>query len=232
MLNFTIKKYKKMLAQNLINESILPLRTSDPATIALGLMEDLRVSHLPIVNNETFLGLISEGDILDQNTPLEPVGNHTLSLLRPYVLQDQHFYEVLRQVATQKLTIVPVLDNLGNYMGSITLDRVTQALAQICAVEQPGGIIVLEVNPHDYSLSEISRIVESNDAKVLSVFITSEVNSTRLEVTIKVNKIEVAPILQTFNRYNYSVIASFSEEVAYGEMIHDRFDSLMNYLNV
>lgn len=221
-----------MLAKNLISEAVVPLKTSDTGSVALRLMDELRVSHLPIVNNNTFLGLISDTDIFDLNTPLEPVGSHSLSLIRPYVLQDQHFYDVLRQVAAQKLTLVPVLDNIENYIGSITLERITKAMADICAVQQPGGIIVLEVNSNDFSLSEIARIVESNDAKVLSSFITSAINSPRLEITIKVTKIDVAPILQTFNRYDYSVIASFSEEVVLGELIHDRFDSLMNYLNV
>ncbi len=221
-----------MLAKDLISEAVIPLSTSDPATIATGVMDDLRVSHLPIVDNDTFIGLISETDILDMNAPGEPVGNHSLSSLRPYVWKDQHIYEVLRLVANQQLTLVPVLDDQGKYLGCITLGRIAQAMAEMGAVQQPGGVIVLEVNSHDYSLSEISRIVESNDAKVLSSFITSFIDSTRLEVTIKVNKIDVSSILQTFNRYDYIIVASFSEEILLGDLIHDRFDSLMSYLNV
>lgn len=221
-----------MLAKELISDKIVPLRTSDSANIALGWMEDLRVSHLPIVNNEMFLGLISETDILDMNLPQEAVGNHSLSLNRPYVLQNQHIYEVLRQMVGLKLTLVPVLDNLGNYLGCITPGRIIQAVAEMAAVQQPGGVIVLEMDNHDFSLSEIARIVESNDAKVLSSYVTSSLESPRIQVTIKVNKINIAPILQTFNRYEYSVIATYSEEVLFRDLIHDRFDSLMSYLNV
>ncbi|MFO7977567.1 MAG: CBS domain-containing protein [Bacteroidales bacterium] len=221
-----------MLAKDLISEAVIPLSPSDPATIAAGVMDDLRVSHLPIVDNDTFIGLISETDILDLNAPGEPVGSHALSSLRPYVWQGQHIFEVLRLVANQKLTLVPVLDDQSKYLGCITLGRIAQAMAEMGAVQQPGGVIVLEVNSHDYSLSEISRIVESNDAKVLSSFITSFIDSTKLEVTIKVNKMDVSPILQTFTRYDYIIVASFSEEILLGDLIHDRFDSLMSYLNV
>jgi acetoin utilization protein AcuB len=221
-----------MLAKDLISDAVIPLKTSDPATIALGWMDDLRVSHLPIVNNEKFLGLVSDADIYDVNTPDEPLGSHSLSLIRPYVLCHQHLYDVLRVVASQNLTLVPVLDDKGNYMGCITLARIAQSLADIASLQQPGGVLVLEVNNHDYALSEIARIVESNDAKVLSSYITSHPDTTRLEVTIKVNKIDLSPIIQTFNRYNYNIIASYSEESLFGDLIHDRFESLMNYLNI
>ena len=221
-----------MLAKDLISDEVMPLKTSDPASIALGWMDDLRVSHLPIVNNEKFLGLVSDTDIYDVNTPEEPLGNHSLSLIRPYVLCHQHLYEVLRVVASQHLTLVPVLDEKGNYKGCITLVRIAQTLADMASLQQPGGVLVLEVNNHDYALSEIARIVESNDAKVLSSYITSHPDSTRLEVTIKVNKIDLSPIIQTFNRYNYNIIASYSEESLFGDLINDRFESLMNYLNI
>lgn len=221
-----------MLAKDLLNDVVIPLKTSDEAASALAWMDELRISHMPIVNDEKFLGLISEADILNMNALSEPLGNHKLSLARPYVFHNQHFYDVIRIVAAQKLSLVPVLDNKENYLGCITLSRVVEEMATISSVEQPGGIIVLELNDHDYSLSEISRIVESNDAKVLSSYVNSFPESTRLEVTIKLNKIDLSAILQTFNRYNYTILASFSEESKFGELLNDRFESLMNYLNI
>lgn len=221
-----------MLAKDLLSDVVIPLKTSDEAASALAWMDELRISHMPIVNNEKFLGLISESDILNLNALDEPLGNHRLSLTRPYVFHSQHFYDVIRLVASQKLTLVPVLDVKENYLGCITLNRIVEEMASISSVQQPGGIIVLEVNDHDYSLSEISRIVESNDAKVLSSYVNSFPESTRLEVTIKVNKIDLSSILQTFNRYNYTILASFSEESKFDELLNDRFESLMNYLNI
>ncbi len=221
-----------MLAKHLITETIMPLRTSDTGITALNWMEDFKISHLPIVNNKEFLGVISETDIYNLNKPDEPLGNHSLSLTRPYILYNQHFYDSIKLMSEQSLTLVPVIDEKNIYLGSITLQTLVQKIADMSSIDQPGGIIVIQINNIDYSLSEIARIVESNDAKVLSSHITSFKDSTKIEVTIKVNKIDTSSIIQTFNRYDYIVTASFSEESNYDDLINDRYNLLMNYLNL
>lgn len=221
-----------MLAKDILNDTITSLRTSDTAVTALSWMDDLRLSHLPIVNNKAFLGLISETDIYDMNKPDEPLGNHNLSLIRPYVYDNQHFYDAVKLMSEQNLTLIPVLDKNGVYLGSITLSELLNKFGNIASIDQPGGIIVIQLNSIDYSLSEIARIVESNDAKVLSSYITSHKDSTKFDVTIKVDKIDISPILQTFNRYDYIVKASFSEERNYDDIINDRYNMLMNYLKI
>ncbi len=221
-----------MLSKSLYNELVIPLKTSDTGDTALLMMEDLKVDHLPVVGCDKYLGVISEWDVLNLDNPSEPIGNQRLSFSRPYVLQSQHFYEVVRVAAAERLSLVPVLDDKGVYLGSITLSRIIDMMAEMASVKQPGSILVLEVSNQDYSLGEISRIVESNDAKVLSAYITSFTESTRLEVTIKVNRIDLSGIIQTFNRYNYMITASFSEESRWEELLTNRYESLMNYLNV
>lgn len=214
------------------SDLVVALKPSDTGNIALGMMDDLRVSHLPIVNGDKLLGVISELQVLNLDDLEQPLCHQRLSIPRPYVHQSQHFYDVIRLAASEKLSLVPVLDAKENYLGCITLDKMAAMMGEIASLGQPGGILVLEVNDHDYSLSEIARIVESNDAKVLSSYITSFPDSTRLEVTIKVNRIDLSPIIQTFNRYNYIITASFSEESRMDDLLHSRFDSLMNYLNI
>jgi len=221
-----------MRANELISEVIMPLRTSDTGNIALSWMDELHVSHLPIVNNETFLGLVSEKDIYELNDPDEPLGGYQLSLVRPYVYDDQHLFEVIRILSTMNLTLVPVLDEHENYLGCITQSRLLKEIAQMGTIDQPGGIIVLQMNVADYSLHEISRIVESNDAKILSSNVRSFNESNMIEVTLKLNKIDVSPVIQTFNRYDYQISASFSEENNYDDLLKERFGSLMNYLNI
>jgi acetoin utilization protein AcuB len=220
-----------MIAKDLISDAIVPLKTSDSGLDALTWMDEYRVSHLPIVNNTEFLGVISDTDIYNLNTPDESLGNHLLSLNRPFVTQEQHVYDVIKLIAELRLTMVPVLDNKNNYIGVITLNDLIDRFAEMASVKNPGGILVIEVNQNDYSLSEIARIVESNDAKILSTFITSFPDSTKMDVTIKINKIDIAGLLQTFNRYNYIIKASFSEG-SYHDDLQDRYDSLMNFLNV
>ncbi len=194
-------------------------------------MDEFRVSHLPIVNNEEFLGLISENDILDMNNPEEPIGNHKLSLLRPIVLEDQHVYEVFKVFSSLKLSIIPVLSANNKYLGIITLSHLLDKIANMASFSEPGGLIVLELNVNDYYLSEITKIIEDNDAKILSLYVSSAADSTKLEVTIKVNRTDVSSILSAFSRYGYNVVASIHQS-EFSDDVKNRYDSLMNYLNM
>ena len=219
------------VAKDLISDEIPPLKTSDTGHRALQWMEELHVSHLPIVNHEEFLGLISESDILDLNDPSQAIGNHRLSLAKPYVTANQHFYDVLKLASMLKLRIIPVLDNQEKYLGIITLSRLLDELSNMASIKDNGGLIVLEMYHYDYYLSEIARIVESNDAKILSLYISSASESEKLEVTIKVNRMNLTGIIQTFERYNYTIKAIFHENSGEDGMM-DRYDSLMNFLDL
>jgi acetoin utilization protein AcuB len=220
-----------MIASKLISNTVIPLKTSDTGQYALDMMDDYKVSHLPIVNEDSLLGLISESDILSINNVDEPIGNHKLSLYRPFVEQSQHIYDVIKIFADLKLSLLPVLDNKNNYLGVITLFDLVQNFSKISAVQNPGGIIVLEVNHNDYSLSEISQIIESDDAKVLSLYIHTYEDSTKMDIIIKINKIDLGAVLQTFNRYNYTIKESYSEREDSEDLLK-RYELLMNYLNI
>jgi acetoin utilization protein AcuB len=221
-----------MLAKDLISDIVPPLRTSDTGLKALSYMDIFRVSHLPIVNNAEFLGLISDKDIYDLNMAEEPIGNHTLSLIRPFVTFNQHIFDVIEQASVQGLTVVPVLDEKNNYLGVITQNDLLKYFADLTAVKQPGGIIVLELNVNDYSLSQIAQIVEANDTKIMSLYVTSEPNSTSLTVTLKLNRSDIGPVIQTFIRYNYIIKASFTHTDDLSEMYESRYEMFMRYLNV
>ncbi len=195
-------------------------------------MDIFRISHLPIVNNVDFLGLISDKDIYDHNMAEEPIGNHQLSLFSPFVTLDQHIYEVIELASELQLSVVPVLDDDNHYQGVITLTDLLHYFADVSALRQPGGIVVLEINSRDYSLTEIAQIVESNDAKILSLYITSPANSTKMEVTLKINRKELTSVLQTFMRYNYLVKASFTDENDLNSLYENRYDAFMKYLSI
>ncbi len=221
-----------MVAKDLISEVIPALKTSDSGQTALNWMEIFRISHLPIVNNLDFLGLISDNDIYDMNQPEEPIGNHALTLLKPYVTTEQHLFEVIGLAARLKLSIVPVLDEKSHYMGVITTSDLIRYLAGISSMDQQGGIIVLELTERDYSLSQIAQIVEGNNIKVLSMYVTSPPDSTRLEVTIKVNTNDLASVIRTFERYNYDVKTWVTSDDSMDKFYSERFDLLMKYMNI
>lgn len=221
-----------MVAKDLISDVIPTLKTSDSGQQALNWMEIFRVSHLPIVNNLDFLGLISDSDIYDMNKPEEPIGNHTLTLFKPYVEAGQHIFEVIGVASRLKLTIVPVLDHKNHYLGVITTHDLIRHLSGISSMDQPGGIIVVELTARDYSLSQIAQIIESNNVKVLSMYITSPPDSMKLEVTLKVNSGDLGSVIRTFERYNYEVKTWVTSSESMDRFYSERFDLFMKYLNI
>jgi len=220
-----------MLALELITDQIVPLKISDSGILGLSLMEEYKTIHLPVVNSGLFFGLISENDIYSYNHFEEAIGAHPIPKSNISVRDDQHIYEVMTLMHENELSLLPVVDDRNHYMGSILASDLSLRLADITGVTNPGGIIVLEMNIHDYSLSEIAQIVETNNTKILNSFVNTFKESTKIEVTIKLNTTDIEPVLQTFMRYDYMIKASFTE-ADLNDNLSDRYDSLMNYLNI
>jgi CBS domain-containing protein len=221
-----------MLAKELISDVVPSLRTSDSGQKALYWMDIFRISHLPIVNNEDFLGLISDKDIYDANMAEDPIGNHNLSLFSPFVTEEQHVYEVIELASRLNLSVVPVLDHNNHYKGAITLNDLIHFFADFSALKEPGGIIVLDMNVHDYSLSQIAQIVEGNDARILSLYIRSHSDSTRMELTLKINRNDLTSIIQTFTRYNYTIHSTYMDHDDMDSLYENRYEMFMKYLSI
>jgi acetoin utilization protein AcuB len=221
-----------MIASNLLSHTLLPLRTSDTGDEALGAMSDFHVRHLPVVNNEQLLGLVSEEDILD-NDPSEVLGSYSLSIQYPFVRENDHLYEVLRLLAEHQLTVIPVVDHDNNYLGLITQEDLINYFARSGSFTVPGSILILETHRRDYSLAEIARVVESEGAAVISAFVSSSVapDTPLVDVTLKINQDNIQHIAATLERFGYTVKATFYER-DYSDAFQERFDSLMTYLNV
>ena len=220
-----------MKALELISEEIPPLTHTDTGEKALRWMDEFKVSHLPVLKNGNFVGVISESDILDKlnlEDTLDKLFDH---LPRPYVNENAHIYEVLARISEHKLTILPILDDNEKYIGCTSIHHLITLIANTGSIKQSGGIIVLEVNSIDYSMVQIAQIVESNNAKILSSYIMSPSDSTKLEVTLKINQIELGSIIRTFERYDYVIKASFQKS-SNDDDVQFRYDALMNYLNL
>ena len=221
-----------MLARELVSDIISPLHTSDTAQKALSWMEIYKVSHLPIVNEKKFLGLISESDIYDLNEPDLPIGAHKLNLFSPFVYEDDHIFTVITLVSELKLTLIPVLDRDDNYIGAISLQDLVKYFSKLISAENPGAIIILEISVHDYQLSQIAQIVESNNAKILAMYIDNKPDSVQMDVVIKVNITEISAIIRTFERYDYKIKATFSENTELNELYKNRYELFMKLLNL
>jgi acetoin utilization protein AcuB len=220
-----------MLAIELITNSIPPVHTSDSIQKVVDRMVEFRVRHMPIVNEEQFLGLIAEEDFIGETDYQVPIGSLGLSLINPYVLEQQHIYDVMRLFYEQKLTVIPVLSANKVYLGMISINTMIEHFAKLTSSADPGGIIVLEIGNKDNSLAHMAQIVESDNAQVLSSYLRTFPDSTRMEVTLKVNKQDISNITATFLRYGYDIKATFNH-ADHDDGSKDRYDSLMNYLNI
>ena len=220
-----------MTAHDIKSEEVPCLNTSESLLRALQIMEEFRVIHIPVVRNGKFMGLITEDDALSVEDLEERIDLHLSELLKVFVLHDQHVFDIIKLMSEFQLSNVAVTDNNHNYLGCITAESLIDVVAEFSSVRDPGSIIVLNLNINDYSMSEIARIVESNDAKILSSFVTSHPDSVQMEVTLKINISDLSGIIQAFNRYNYTVSASFHESKL-DELMNDRYEELMKYLDI
>lgn len=219
-----------MIAKQLISQSIPPLKTSDTGEQAMAMMQLYNVRHMPIVNNEQLLGILSEEDILNNNDT-EPIGSYHLALADSFVNEEVHIFEVMSKIAMSKLSVIAVIDYDENYAGMITLEKLLQCYADSFSFKEPGSILILETTKRNYSLHEISRIVEEESAAIISCFLTDHENQANIYVTLKINKHEINHIIASFERYDYGIKASFTKE-EYFSTLQDRYDSLMKYLSV
>ena len=219
-----------MQACKLISSSLVSLHPDDDGDRALSLMDELRVNHLAVVRNSFYLGILSEKEILSWNNTDEFIDEHLAELAAPSVIGSQHLFDILQTVELNNLSIIPVLDEKKHYLGAITNRKLLYTVAKSTGVQSIGGMIVLKMKENDYSMSEIARIVEENDTKILSSYITSIPNAQVLELTLKLNKVDITAIVKDFERFDYTITASYNRDENDDDFL-DRYESLMRFLN-
>ncbi|MBC8411071.1 MAG: CBS domain-containing protein [Rhodobacteraceae bacterium] len=218
-----------MLSQKLIATDITPALPNDSGMNAMSLMDEFKVSHLAVVDNGRYLGLISEDDIWNMHNEEKSIDTILQKLSRPFVTLENDVFEIVRIVNEQNLTLIPVLEN-ERYIGAITVRSILKALSSIVAMQSEGGVLILEMSKEDYSMSEIAQIVEGNNAKILSSYVTNHPDSNKIKVTLKLNVSDLNPLVQTFERYEYTITAHYDQS-DFTDSLHDRYNSLMRYLN-
>lgn len=213
---------------SIISNQIPELRISDTIEQALHLMEEFKVEHLPVVKDGILLGTISESSLM--NATQDHVMITGLELFQTAIEPQQHLYEVIEMMAEQQLTLVPVTDSKGYYLGTITAMAVVNQLARTQALASKGSIVVLEMNSRDYSLAEISRLAESNGILILSSMLTTIEDSTKSELSLKLNKQDIEAFMQTLSRYDYKVKAFFKAPDSSNDL-QRRYEEFLRYLN-
>ncbi|HSM47680.1 MAG TPA: CBS domain-containing protein [Draconibacterium sp.] len=221
-----------MLAEKLISDSLTSVNSADKGRKALNSMDVYRVSHIPVVNDSKYLGLVSDKLIYDLNLIDLPIETQIDKLNTSHVHREQHIFEVAILMYKLKLSVLPVLDTDHYYLGAITLYDLARRFAKLFSLEEIGGVIVLEMNVNNYSLSEICQIVESNDIKILSCFLDRKHGTNNLDVILKLDNDELSPLIQAFIRYDYNVKAVYLDQSELKDLYKDRFDQFMKFMNI
>ena len=221
-----------MIAEELINHMLPPLKLSDEASKAITWMEEFRCGQLPVIDNEKFIGFLIEDSILERNDLTKKVNAFNLIGGECIVSDDAHFYEVLKMAGDYKLQMVAVQNDLQQYSGVITVADIIVSFAQTAAVQLPGSILVLSMDLMDYSLAEIARLVEENNAKILSSTMAEDpLDKGKIKLTIKINQDDLSRTVATLERFGYRIIARYQTTQS-AEPDRDRLDMLMRYLNI
>jgi len=218
----------------LINDFVPTLHKSDRVSTALTWMDEFKVRQLPVVDhqNHSYLGLVSENELMNVDDDEKTLSRVFKNLPRPCIIENEHFFNALNFMTSLNLTVLPVVDDDQKYLGLITYENLLKQLAETLSVSNPGGIIILNIDQNDFSLAEIVRIVESNDTKILSTSVKTIPNSAHMIVTLKLNRINIEPVIQTFNRFQYDIRAYYGENEKDENLIRERYDSLMTWLNI
>jgi len=194
-------------------------------------MNDNNVTHLPIVDGEKFIGLISEEDLLQAENDRAPLTELQQSFSDISVKGDEHFLKAVQLAAESGVSVVPVVSEENDLVGTLAYNELLKFSSTFMSLSEPGGLIVLEMESNQYSFGEISKIVETNDAQITQLNTSNDAETGLMQVTLRVNKPEVSDIVATFQRYEYNVKYFFGEEL-YGNELRSNYDNLMNYLKI
>jgi acetoin utilization protein AcuB len=220
-----------MIIEQLISPVVPTLLPTDTGNRALNIMEEAHLTQLPLVKENQYIGLVQETDVLDWDTPERALDGADFLDYKPAVFAGGHPFEAMRIASQQNLSIVPVVDNENKYIGSITREDLLKYITENSGMDNPGGILVLQMEQRNYSLSEIARICESEEVLIMSTQVSNNVKTGLLEVTLKTNRTNLEAVVSSFERHEYDVKEVFGAQVGQEELM-SRYNLLMNYINM
>jgi CBS domain-containing protein len=212
-----------------ISSDIFPLKKTDTCEMALVFMQDWHTLHLPVTDDGHLIGYVTMDKLLEAEST-DKVFNHLQPLTQLYTLKASHFFEAIKLFAETKFTCLAVCDADHLYEGAISINEVL-TVYQKSSLSQPGAIVTLVMNPQDYSLAEIARVIEYNDCKIVQVFIQPDSgNPGKISVSLKLNKQSIAAVIHTLERYQYQIQSIHQMDELEADL-NNRYDWLIKYLN-
>lgn len=220
-----------MLTRELQSQTLPSLHLYDKVYQALQLMNDNQVTHLPVVDGEKYIGMISEDDLLQADNDTAALETMQQSFANYSVNEEEHFLKALQLAAENGLSVVPVVSGDNILVGTVIYNDLLKYASDFMSLSEPGGLIVLEMENSRYSFNDISKLVETNDAQITQLNTSTDPETGITLVTIRINKPEISDIVATFQRYEYNVKYFFGEEL-YTNELRSNYDNLMNYLKI
>lgn len=226
------------LASDLISETLPPAKLTDTVEKVLDWMSEFKVTQIPVVSAGKYLGIVHENDLLDAENP-----NILLSDLlyqaddvpfrgrkKFFILESKHLYDVLAMMGQNSLEILPVIDTDEHYLGTISVHDITKHLGDMFSVSQEGSILIVETLQNNYSLAEVGRIVESANAKVLSLYVNPLEASPKVQITLKLNVVNPSHVVAAFERFHYTIIMAYHHSDTIDEY-RSNFSHLMTLID-
>ncbi len=220
-----------MLTRELISQTLPYLHLQDKVYQALQMMNDNHVTHLPIVDGDKYVGLVSEDDLLQAENDNDELAAMEQAFASISIREEEHFLKAVQVAVENSLSVVPVVTQENELIGTVVYNDLLRFSSEFMSLNEPGGLIVLEMNSNQYSFNEISKLVETNDAQITQLNTSNDAETGLMQVTIRINKPEVSDIVATFQRYEYTVKYFFGEEL-YANELKSNYDNLMNYLKI
>ncbi len=220
-----------MLSREIISKEIPAVSTDESVDNVLSLMESFGVEQLPVTNHGLFVGLVNKENLLDEPNPGKALHEVVTEFVRVSVAPEFHIFELLHEMAIGRLSLVALVGEHGIYVGAVRAEDLLLAVDELLGLGKGGSTLVLEMSINDYNLGQIAQIVESDNARVLSLNLKQNDDSTKLDVILRINKDDITAIIKTFRRYEYDVKV-YETNRQHGDELRDRYDELMRYLDM
>ncbi|MDD2821063.1 MAG: CBS domain-containing protein [Flavobacterium sp.] len=214
---------------NYITNDFRAIDSQETITAAQDFFNELNFSNFPVVEEGIFIGSLAADDLETFDND-KKVGDYKYTLEHFFARTNMIWLDVLEVFAKNQTNIVPVLDENNKYVGYYEIGDIMKFFHETPFLKEPGGIIIVKKGVLDYSMSQITQIIESNNGKLLGLFV-SDSDVDTIEITIKVSLGALNEIIQTFRRYNYEIVSEHHED-NYINNLKERSDYLDKYLNI
>jgi predicted transcriptional regulator len=219
-----------MFCKEILIKEIPVLKPSDSGLYAAALMDDLKLKQLPVVKDGTYIYLLSAKDVTDMKNPEATIEN--TCFYAPYVWEESSILEALQIMSKDSLTLLPVVMNNGDYSGAITLSVLIESLSEISNTGSEGALIAVELNQREFVLSQMIHLIEANRAKVLSLFSYIDKTTGKQNLLFKIDLEDASPVLRSLERFNYPVKYYRQKQMLPYEILKERVDELIHYIEL